>query len=298
MIPGLLKETTTVAPSAPSSLQTNAALPDNFSSLSSASAGQLSYVPNLKSDYATFNNGLIALGPSSLTDVAISGSVVINNNLKITSDSLDTIATDLNIQPLRQGNVLFQGGLVAIDTQGNLSVKGSANFAQNVTVNGQLATGVIAPIPNQDLTVNLNNKTPQEGSNMIINNASGNHVVQISQQGDIIASGEATFNSIASQGFTIIRGAEADASNTITVADGSGGKGIISAHETERTIITSYVTSHSLIYVSPTSNTGSVSPYVARQTPEDVQGGTKGSFTVEIPEALSRDISFNWWIVN
>lgn len=292
----LLKASPTPTPAVSGSLQTNIALPNSFSSLSNASNGELTYVPNLKSDYATFNNGLISLGPSSLTDVGISGTVVINNNLKITSDSLDTIATDLNIQPLRQGNVLFQGGLVAIDTQGNLNVKGNANFAQNVTVNGQLATGIIAPIPNQDLTVNLNNKT--QGSNMVINNSGGAHVVQINQQGDIIASGQASFNSIASQGFTIIRGAEADASNTITIADGSGGKGIISAHETERTIITSYVTSHSLIYVSPTSNTGNVNPYVARQTPEDPQGGTKGSFTVEIPTALSNDISFNWWIVN
>ena len=133
---------------------------------------------------------------------------------------------------------------------------------------------------------------------MVINNATGNHVVQINQQGDITASGEATFNSIASQGFSIIRGAEADASNTITVADGSGGKGIIAAHETERTVITPYVTTHSLIYVTATSNTGSIVPYVARQTPEDPQGGTKGSFTVEISTAANNDISFNWWIVN
>jgi len=133
---------------------------------------------------------------------------------------------------------------------------------------------------------------------MVINNANGNHIVQINQAGDIIASGQAQFNSIASQGFTIIRGVEADASNTITVADGSGGKGLISANQTERTIITPYVTSHSLIYVTATSNAGSDLPYVARQTPEDPQGGTKGAFTVEVPSAINRDIGFNWWIVN
>jgi site-specific recombinase XerD len=291
-----LKESSIPTPAINTNLETNSAIQTNFSSLSDTQ-GKLTYIPNLKSDYATFSNGLIALGPSSLTDVAVSDMVIINNNLKITSDSIDTIATDLNIQPLRQGNILLEGGLVAVDTQGNLAVKGNATFAQNVTVDGEFATGVIAPIPNEDLTVNLKNKTNQ-GSNMVINNATGNHIVQINQQGDITASGEATFNSIASQGFSIIRGAEADASNTITVADGSGGKGIIAAHETERTIITPYVTSHSLIYVTATSNTGSIIPYVARQTPEDPQGGTKGSFTIEIPTAITRDISFNWWIVN
>ncbi len=289
-------ETPTPTPTIEANLQTNAALPSDFANLNQSS-DKLTYVPNLKSDTAMFSNGLIALGPSSLTDVAVSDLLVIHNNLKITSDSIDTIASDLNIQPLRQGNILLQGGLVAIDTEGNLKVNGNANFAQNVNVNGQLAAGIIAPVPNHDLTVSLDNKS-KSGSNMIINNATGNHVVQINQQGDIIASGQAQFNSIASQGFAIIRGVEADASNTITVADGSGGKGIISAHQTERTIITPYVTTHSLIYVTATSNAGSSQPYVARQTPEDPNGGTKGAFTVEIPAGVSHDISFNWWIVN
>ncbi len=278
-------------------LETNAALPENFAPLTN-SGSKLTYVPNFKADYATVTGGIIALGPTSLTDAAVSDMIIVNNNLKITSDSLDTIGTDLNIQPLRQGNILFQGGLIAMDTQGNLKVNGDATFSHDVRVNGQFATGIIAPIPNHDLAINLKNKTTTAGSNLTINNANGNEVVKINQAGDVIASGEATFNTIASQGFTIIRGAQADASSTQTVADGSGGKGSIAAHQTERTIFTPYVTSHSLIYVTATSNSGNVSPYVARQTAQDQKNGTKGSFSVEIPYAADRDISFNWWIVN
>ncbi|HWY79133.1 MAG TPA: site-specific integrase [Candidatus Sulfotelmatobacter sp.] len=261
-------------------------------------SGQLNYIPNLKSDFATFNQGLIALGPTSLTDVSISNSLNINNNLKITANSFDTIASDLNIQPLKQGNILFMGGLVAIDTQGNLNMKGNATFSHNITVNGQLAAGIIAPIPNQDIIINLKNKTNNSDSNLIVTSATGSAVIQINQSGDITSSGEARFNTVTSNGFSIIRGVEADTSMTETIANESAGKGVITAYENERTIITPYVTNHSLIYVTATSDTRGVTPYLTRQTVESPTGGIKGSFTVAIPVTVTKDISFNWWIVN
>ncbi|HVA96365.1 MAG TPA: site-specific integrase [Candidatus Acidoferrales bacterium] len=270
---------------------------NQYASIASLSS-QLTYVPHLQSDYATFNQGLIALGPTSLTDVAVSSSISINNNLRITADSLDTVGTDLNIEPLRQGTIRFMGGLVAIDTQGNLQVNGNAHFAHNVTVNGQFAAGIIAPVPNQDLVINLKNKKDKSGSSLIVTSATGSGVFRVNQAGDVASSGEASFNTIASHGFTIIRGAEADTSMTRTVANSSAGNGVITAYETERTIITPYVTAHSLIYVTATSNTESATPYLARQTIEDPANGTQGSFTVAIPNAVTKDIGFNWWIVN
>ena len=279
------------------SFDTQTPINSTFEPVASLS-GQLSYVPNFKSDFATVTQGLVALGPTSLTDVSVSNELTVNNNLKITQNSIDTVGSDLNIQPLRQGNILFMGGLVAIDTQGNLQVNGNATFAQNVNVNGQLAAGIIAPIPDQDLIINLKNKSDKTGSSLVITSASGSGVVRINQSGDVAASGEGTFNTIASHGFSIIRGAQADTSMTQTTADGSAGTGIITAYETQRTIITPYVTSHSLIYITPTSNTGNVTPYLARQTIEDPSSGTQGSFTVAIPASLTTDTSFNWWIVN
>jgi site-specific recombinase XerD len=261
-------------------------------------SGQLSYVPNFKTNFATVNEGLIVLGPTSLNDLAVSNTISINNNLKISQNSIDTIASDLNIEPLRQGNILFMDGLVSIDTRGNLSVNGNATFAENVSVNGQLAAGIIAPIPNQDLAINLPNKSNNSGSSLLITNATGSAVVQINQAGDLTSSGGAQFNSITAGGFSIIRGAQADTSMTETVANGSAGTGVITAYETERTIITPYVTDHSLIYITPTSATGGLTPYLARQTVEDPQSGTNGSFTVAIPNQITKDITFNWWIVN
>lgn len=261
-------------------------------------SGMLSYVPNFKTNFATVNQGLIVLGPTSLNDLAVSDTVSIDNNLKITQNSIDTIASNLNIEPLRQGNVLFMDGLVAIDTQGNLSVSGNAHFDHNVSVNGQLAAGIIAPIPDQDLVLNLPNKSNNTGSSLIITSATGSAVLKINQSGDLVSSGAAQFNAVSAGGFSIIRGAQADTSMTETVANGSAGTGVITAYETERTIYTPYVTSHSLIYITPTSDTAGVTPYLARQTIEDTSAGTQGSFTVAIPSQVTNDISFNWWIVN
>lgn len=270
---------------------------NQFEPVSSISA-QLPSTSNLQTEFATVTQGFTALGPTSLTDVGISGILSINNNLKITADSINTIGSNLNIQPLRQGNILFMGGLVTIDTQGNIQISGDASFAHNVSVNGELAAGIIAPIPQQDLIINLNNKTQGNGSSLIVNNAKGTNVLTINQSGDVISSGEAEFKSVASNNFTIIRGAQADTSMTETVANGSAGSGVITAYETQRTIITPYVTSHSLIYITPTSETDGVTPYLARQTIEDSTTGTKGSFTVSIESPITKDIGFNWWIVN
>jgi len=253
---------------------------------------------NFSSDYATFNQGLIALGPTSLTDVAVSNMLSINNNLKITNNSLDTISTDLNIESLRQGNINFMGGLVAIDTQGNVNVKGNALFAQNVTVQGQLAAGIIAPVPNKDLVINLKDKAHQMPSSLVVTSATGSGVLSINQSGDVQSSGEANFNTVATNGFSIVRGAEADTSVTQTVSNNSAGKGTIAAHETERTIFTPYVTAHSLIYITATSNTSKVTPYLARQTVSNPTQGTQASFTVAIPSPIAKDVTFNWWIVN
>lgn len=253
-------------------------------------AADLAFVPNFKSDYATFNQGLIALGPTSLTDVGVSGKLSVGGNLHIDDNSINTIASDLNLQPLRQGNLSIMGGMVVIDTEGNLNVNGNANFAKDVTVKGKLAAGIIAPVPQEDLLISLPNKDDRSGSSLIVKNATGGAVLAINQSGDLLASGEGKFNALASKTFKVIRGVQADTSLTETVADGSAGTGVITAYERERTIRTQYVSEQSLIYVTATSNTQQVTPYVARQS--------DNSFTVQIPETVTKDITFNWWIVN
>lgn len=256
-------------------------------------SAELSYVPNLKSDFATFSEGLIALGPTSLTETSINGSLSLGENMKIADNSINTFGADLNLQPLRQGNLSIMGGLVSVDAQGNLSVLGNATFAKDVTVKGKFSAGIISPLANSDLEIKLGDNSGVNESKLKITDASGSAKFSINQLGDVIASGAAQFGNLK-----IIRGAQADTSLTSTTASGSAGTATIKANQTERTIITPYVTENSLIYISPTSSTYGSTPYIARQTDENPNNGSKGSFTVQIQSAISTDIKLNWWIVN
>lgn len=257
-------------------------------------SAELSYIPNLKSDFATFADGLIALGPTSLTETSINGELSIGHNLKIGENSINTIGSDLNLQPLRQGNLSIMGGLVAVDTQGNLSVNGNATFAKDVSVKGTLAAGIISPIADSDLIVKLGKKSQEnQDSSLVIHDQNGKEVVKIDKSGSIVSSGSGAFAN-----FKIIRGAQADTSFTETIASGSAGVAVITANESERTIITPFVNSDSLIYLTPVSDTQGQSPYIARQTNEDLNTKTRGSFTIQISKSVPSDIKLNWWIIN
>jgi site-specific recombinase XerD len=256
-------------------------------------SAELAYVPNLKSDFATFDYGLITLGPTSLAETSISSSLSIGQSMNLSDNSINTLTGDLNLQPLKQGNLSIMGGLVAIDIQGNLTVEGNATFAKDITVRGSLAAGIINPVPDKDLLFGLGTKNDNKPQSLVISNQKGEGVVNINQLGEIIASGSARL-----AGLKIVRGAQADTSFTETIASGSAGTATITANETERTIITPFVNEDSLIYITPVSDTQNVTPYIARQTMQDNATGSRGSFTIQIPRFVSKDIKLNWWIIN
>ncbi len=274
-------------------INNNQQLTNDYANLSSLS-GQLAYTPSLKSDRAQFSKGMMVLGPSTLSDVAIAGNLNVGGNLILANNTINTLGSDLELQPLRQGNLSIMGNLVAIDTNGNLKVSGNATFAKDVAVKGKLTASLIAPIPNQDLILELNNGTMEQSNNqqskLIIQNSSGSGILAVNQVGDIIASGSGIFARVAANGFNIIRGAQADTSLVQTIASSSAGTAIITAYETERTIISPYVKTESLVYLSAASDTQGLSPYIARQTGE--------SFTIAIPYTINKDIKINWWIIN
>lgn len=251
-------------------------------------------IPDLNSLFPVFNQGIIALGASSLTDVSINGSIYLGQNTFISENSINSIGTNLELQPLRQGNLSIMGGLATIDTEGNLSVKGNASFAKDVEVKGILSVNIISPVPNSDLIVNLAGEN--NNSKFIIKGEDDNQVLSVNKLGDLIASGAAKFKDLATETLTVIRGVQADTSITETTASGSAGTAVIKANQTERTITTPYVKKDSLIYVTPVSDTEGLVPYVARQIPESKK--TKGSFTIQISSTTTKDIRFNWWIIN
>ena len=270
-------------------------------------------VPAVSIQFANVTGSFMNTGGTSLSDTAIAGKLSIDNQLTLVDNTINVLGADLEIQPLRQGGVSFLSGLVAIDTSGNLSVNGNATFAQNVTVNGTLATNTISPLANNTTLSNSpNNLTVKLGTDsaFLVNNASGSGVFNLNQNGDLSASGSATFSQLIAQGLNIVRGAQADSSITETIASGSAGTAVIYKGQIERTIISPFVKATSLIYITPTSDTNGQAPYVARinqcQNADAIGTSDSGlrtkncvnSFTIQVPSLATTDIHMNWWIVN
>lgn len=276
-----------------SSLYTDVA---DISSLSAS----LAYVPTLTSETATINQGLMVFGATSLADTSVTGQLSINGSLILAENSVNVLGGTFDIQPLRQGDISFEGGLVTIDTDGNVAINGNASFAKNVSVNGTLQARIISPVPSEDLVIQLpGSDATNQGTlaadrpGVTIKNGSGSAVLKITDMGDIIASGAA----LASE-FQVVRGATADTSLTQTVATASAGMAIVKIGQYERTIVSPFVTDKSLIYITPLTDTNGIAPFIARQTAEDKIHAIKGSFTIRIPVLQPRDIKVNWWIVN
>ncbi len=274
-------------------------------------SSSLAYIPNFQTDLSTVTNGLMVFGSTSLAEVSVANQLSVGGNLVLADNTINVLGASLELQPLRQGSLFIMGGLVTIDIDGNLSVNGNAVFAKNVSIEGTLATNIIAPVPGEDLVITLGTNEPKEtngtkeentfstsgssvsSGSLRVKNALGDSVLTVNSFGDLIASGTATLSSLQ-----IVRGAQADTSVIETTASGSAGISSITAGYTTRTIYSPYVKEDSLIYITPRSETSQAVPYLSRQTPEDSANEIPGSFTVQIPLETSEDILFNWWIVN
>jgi hypothetical protein len=173
------------------------------------------------------------------------------------------------------------GGLVYIDTEGNLKVGGNAEFAKDVKVDGTLSANIISPLAGSDLTLGSGD------SNLEVKGASNSSILSVNPLGDLVASGAATISKL---NLSLIQPALA-VSPTEVVATGSAGTTSITANKTQVTIDNPLVTAKSLIYITPTSNTNNQVLYLLRQTP-----GT--SFTVGLQNPSAASIPFNWIIVN
>ena len=260
----------------------------NYIDISSFS-GQFAYVENLSAATASFSQGLMVFGPTSLSDTSIVGQLSIDGNLILANDSINVLGDDLNLQPLRQGGLSIMGGLVYIDTEGNLKVGGNAEFAKDVKVGGTLSANIISPLPGNDLTLGNGN------SNLEVKGASNSAALSVNSLGDLIASGAATISKL---NLSLIQPAFAISPSEV-IATGSAGTAQITAHQTEVTIDNRLVTDKSLIYITPTSNTNNQVLYLLRQVPENsVLSGAEGSFTVGLQNPSNAVIPFNWIIVN
>jgi len=261
-----------------------------------ASPSAIAELYQVSNQFPRFEQGILALGASSLTDVSINGSLYLGSGTVLSENSINTIGNDLELQPLRQGNLVAMGGLFTIDTEGNLLASGSASFAKDVSVQGTLSAKIISPVPDSDIIVKLTTNDERPITKFVVHNLTDSEVLSIDNFGNLIASGAGQFKDLATQSLSIIRGAQADTSFTATEATSSAGTAVITAYETERTIKTPFVKENSLIYISPVSDTKGVNPYIARQTA--TTENSTGSFTIQISKPVIKDIKINWWIIN
>jgi hypothetical protein len=245
----------------------------------------LSYVPQLHAATAQFDQGLIALGPTSLSDTSITGTLSLGANTIFADNTLNVLGQDFEIQPLRQGGVDFLAGAIKISSDGNLSVNGKAVF------NGHVYASLISPLAGQDLNVILSDSEgSSKGQNFNIKNSSGSAVLTVNSVGDIIASGAATISKL---NLNPIQQAQA-VSQTEIVATSSAGQAVVNAYQKEITIDTPFVTEKSLIYITPIGD----KTYGATQTPFLLRQVPGQSFTVGVNVPSSVDTKFNWLIIN
>lgn len=231
-----------------------------LSPFNASSAAELN-IDSLDVDKATIANELNVLGKTTVNDLGVTGNITAG---VLSIHGLDdqgqaSINTLAGDLKLQSAGV---GGIDMVAGKFTIDTKGNVNVQGNATFA-------------KDVTV----KGKLQAKN-------------------IDATGTGKFVDIAANALKIVRGAQADTSATETAAEGSAGSTVIKANKTERTIVSPHVTKDSLIYITATSNTQGVMPYVARQTAEDTKSGIKGSFTIEIPNNVKSDIKINWWIVN
>ena len=283
---------------------------NNLGYVDSASlAGSLAYIPDLKAKFASFEQGLMSFGPTSMADLSVAGQLSINGALILADNTINVLGQDLELQPLRQGNLSIMSGKVKIDTDGNMNVEGDANFAKSLKVKDTLFTRIISPLADSDLIVKLNKSKENAKASFIIQDASGSARFSVNDLGEVIASGAARFagdvdskrgkfEEVIAKNINVIRSVQADTSVTETIATASAGTATINRLQKERTILSPYVKEDSLIYITPISDTAGLTPYIARQAPEDQKKNTKGSFTIQVTKATTKDIKVNWWIIN
>lgn len=242
-----------------------------INSRGSIAVGKFVDIETISSDFATFREGLVALGPATFDQITSLNSISVGTNFILSNNSINTLGMDLEIQPLRQGAVSFLAGAVRIEIDGTLRIRGNAEIAGDLTVGGKVKTNVISPLPGRDFIV--------EGS--------GSAVLSVNTTGDVTSSGSATFNKF---NLSFVGPAYA-LSDTEVVSTSSAGLASIRPYKNELTVYNPNITDKSLIYITPVSRTYNQVLYLIRQTPGE-------SFTVGIDAPVSREVQFNWIIVN
>jgi site-specific recombinase XerD len=275
---------------------------DTVSSIASRlfTAEESSYidVSTMSAQFALFHENLLSLGTTTMREATVLDSFTIGTQFILGQDSMNVLGADLQIQPLRQGGVSFLGGMMSLDKDGNLFVGNDARFAKNVTIEGGLFANILSPLAGNSLDIYLPDENGSNSAELRVVNGSKTPVFGVNNRGDVYSSGSAQFvGDLVASGSAFLsklnifgQDAQAGADGELQ-ASSSAGTALLKAYKSEVTIKSPHVTGKSLIYITPSTNTGNKVLYLLRQS-------NAGSFTVGISESAQTDVQFNWIIVN
>jgi len=247
------------------------------SQTATASASHLD-LASINAEFGFFSDYLAVMGTAVITDLKVTNTLSINNQLLLASNSISTLGETLYLQPSGVGSINFLAGLMTLDETGQITINGDLNVTGTLTADtGRFNQLVLGKQPDQP---------DQFGQMLQVFDGQGNLTASID------SSGSAQFKDITTEMITIASAGEssqATASASITT-NATAGQALLPAGLTEFTINTPHVTDQTLVYVTPIGNPQNQVLYVKSKKENDW-------FKIAINQPLPYDLEFNWWII-
>ncbi|MFH2085295.1 MAG: hypothetical protein ABII21_00670, partial [bacterium] len=229
-------------------------------------------------DFATVNQYLAVIGQAVITDLDVTNYLY---------------ATNINS---KTGHLALGNNTLLIDENGQVAING------DLTVSGKILADS-AELNSLSLGSPSATSSSELGKLLAVYDESGKQVASID------ASGSANLAALTTQLITIAAGSDASASasgllTTSVKSNATAGESVLVSPNTELVVESPYVTSNSLVYLTPTANTAGKILFVkAKQSCESGSELPNNSdpcvhaFTVGIDTPAGSDIPFNWWII-
>ncbi len=262
-------------------------------------------ISSIDTDSLIVDEFLAVIGQAVITNLQVTDALTVNNNMFIADNSIGSTTDTLFLQPSGMGGINMMAGKFRINENGDVVIDGNLEVSGTINSNELKTKSLFAELiqPKDDLIIQLNqlpdNATPSSarGSKLRIEDANNNLMASID------ASGSARFNDVESRQamFRKLNIAAAEATPSAgfgtlipeITTNATAGQAALPANETELAIYNQNITKDSLIYITPTSDTGNKVLFVKNK-----KDGREGFFTIGLDKAISRPIGFNWWIIN
>ncbi|OGD50432.1 hypothetical protein A3J22_03260 [Candidatus Beckwithbacteria bacterium RIFCSPLOWO2_02_FULL_49_12] len=223
-----------------------------------ASASANLRLDSVEASFGFFSDYLAVLGQATITDLKVTNSLNLNDNLLLTSNSISSLDNTLYLQPSGVGAINLLAGLMTLDASGNVVING------NLTVTGNLIAEKV---------------TANQG-----------HFEELLTQ-NLVSTGSASFKEVTTEGLVIATATSEEATASSSIAtNATAGKATLPAGLTEFTVFTPHVSADTLTYVTPIGDPQNQVLYVLAKK-------EKEWFKVAINKSLPYDLEFNWWII-